>query len=114
VKGEGYFINNVAESKRHQQEAAVLTCKHCGKVLLLHDVPGQVNWREDGGWCRSCDGPLCGGKDNCADRYVRVGCESIVRRIEQFATAAVKLEQFRKLAGLESPVPARSLILPGA
>lgn len=106
MNGEGYFLN-AEESGRHRQEAAVLSCAHCQKVLFLHDVPGQVNWRQDGGWCRREMKPLCGP---CADRALTFGCEPFIKQIEQTANLRVRLEQFHKLAGLDPPPPARQIV----
>jgi hypothetical protein len=107
MKGEGYFINRFTGDSR-PDEAGIMTCAHCSKVLYLHDVPGQPNWKEDGGWCRSEQKPLCGP---CADRALKYGCEPALKRIEAHGEALVKYEQYLKVAGLEPAKPA-TLILP--
>lgn len=86
-----------------------MTCAHCQKVLYLHDVVGQPNWKEDGGWCRCEQKPLCGP---CADRALIYGCEPALKQVETYGNALVKYEQYLKLAGLEPAQSARALILP--
>lgn len=108
MKGEGYYANRVTgESKL--AEAAVMTCAHCQAVLTLHSVPGQTNWKEDGGWCRAEMKPLCGP---CADRALVYGCEPFLKKLEQFTDATIKYQQFIKLAGLE-PAPTPRPIITG-
>jgi hypothetical protein len=107
VKGEGYFGNRV-NGESSVNEAAVMTCAHCQKILYLHSVPGQPNWREDGGWCRSEMKPLCGP---CADRALTYGCEPALKKVESYGNALVKYQQYLKVAGLEPAKPA-PLILP--
>lgn len=107
MKGEGYFSGRFS-SESPLRESAIMTCAHCGKVLYLHAVPRQTNWKEDGGWCRAEMKPLCGP---CADRALIYGCEPQLKQIEAYGEALVKYEQYLKVAGLEPAKPA-SLILP--
>ena len=104
MKGEGYFIGQYSGNHR-TNEAAIMTCAHCQAVLYLHEVPGQVNWKEDGGWCRHEQKPLCGP---CADRSLTYGCEPALKQIEQYGDALVKYEQYLRIAGLEPARPPQS------
>lgn len=109
MKGEGYYgARHSGHSKL--REAAVMSCAHCSAVLFLHDTPGQSNWKEDGGWCRCEQKPLCGP---CADRALTYGCEPALKQIEAAGESAVRYEHYLKLAGLEPAKPAPQLILPG-
>lgn len=108
MKGEGYFTGRVRGDVK-LTEAAIMTCAHCGTVLYLHAVAGQANWKEDGGWCRCEQKPLCGP---CADRALTYGCEPQLKQIEAYGEALVKYEQYLKVSGLEPAQPSRALILP--
>lgn len=77
--GQGYLINGVNATR--PCEADILTCAHCQKILYLHTVPGQVNWREDGGWCHREQKPLCA---DCGTRALTRGCEPFLKTLEGF------------------------------
>lgn len=109
MKNEGYYaVRRDGDAKL--EEAGVMTCAHCSKVLVLQDIPGQINWKNDGGWCRNEQKPLCGP---CADRALTYGCEPALKQVENYAEALVKLEQYIRVAGLDPAKPAApKLILP--
>jgi hypothetical protein len=92
ASGSGYFLNDDRNSGGAKAEAHVQCCGHCQKVIKLE------LWKEDGGFCRRCMLPVCA---SCADRMLTYGCEPFIKLIEREAERAVRLSQFRKLAGLE-------------
>ncbi|MDX2059937.1 MAG: hypothetical protein SFV24_19160 [Gemmatimonadales bacterium] len=59
-------------------------------------------WKEDGGFCGRCMAPICGP---CADRMLTHGCEPFIAQIERAVDVRYKLDQFRKMAGLDTPPP---------
>ena len=73
-KGQGYLMNDNRASGGKLEEADVLTCTHCQKVLLNDD------WKEDGGFCGQCMHPVCG---KCADLMLVTGCTPFVKKIEK-------------------------------
>lgn len=88
----GYFCNDIETNRK--QEADIQLCRHCETVIRLQA------WKEDGGWCGRCMAPICGP---CADRMLTYGCEPFIRQIDAAFDSAVKLAQYRKLAGLDAP-----------
>ena len=87
----GYFLNNASGGRKEQ--ADIQLCSHCEVVVFL------AKWKEDGGWCGRCMAPICGP---CADRMLTRGCEPFVKKIEAAFESAIKLKQYRKLAGHEA------------
>jgi hypothetical protein len=63
-----------------------------------------------GGFCTKCEAPICW---MCVPEYAKNGCIPFLRKIEEHTDALIKLDQFRKLAGLEPPEPPRELIVSG-
>jgi hypothetical protein len=94
TRGAGYMINGVNLTRPF--EADMVTCAHCQKLMTL----GQL--RDDGGWCRREMKPLCG---KCADRALIFGCEPFLKTLERFTGEQLKLQQFRRVAGLDAPPP---------
>lgn len=92
--GAGYYRNDDTPSGGRLQEADVQTCTHCQKVLLVQA------WKQDGGFCGRCNAPICGW---CAERMLTHGCEPFVKQIEVYLHHSVKLETFRRLAGVDTP-----------
>lgn len=90
-RGAGYYLNNQGLGAREKEEGDVQQCVHCERVLIVQQ------WKEDGGWCRRCMGPVCVW---CADRMLTHGCEPAVKKIEEAFNLGEQLRQFRKLAGL--------------
>lgn len=106
---EGYFCNQIS-GDHIANESGVASCAHCQAVLYLHDVPGQKNWRKNGGFCHREMKPLC---DACGKRALTYGCEPILKTIESYGESLVKYDQYLKIAGLEPAKPTPQLILPG-
>jgi hypothetical protein len=98
----GYFINDKDLATR--QEADIQTCTHCQCVIKMQE------WKNDGAFCRKCMAPICG---LCGDRMLTHGCEPFLQRLEQFASAMIKFEQYLKVAGLEPVAPPPSIIVTG-
>ena len=99
TKNAGYYMSGGPHGKR---EADIRTCPHCQAVIKM-----QL-WKDDGGFCRKCNAPICA---HCADRALVFGCEPFMQRLEKFTDAVVKYQQYIKVAGLE-PTPQRQLIIP--
>lgn len=72
--GAGYLLSDDRASGGKLQEADVLTCAHCQKLLL------GDSWREDGGFCGRCCAPVCG---RCADRMLTDGCTPFAKLIDR-------------------------------
>ena len=96
--GAGYLMNNQDFSIARRQEADVRTCTHCQAVIQMQA------WRDDGAWCSKCNAPVC-AHGECAARTERDGCIPYIKYIEQILEGQTSLEQFRKMAGLDSPPP---------
>ena len=94
TKNAGHLIAQSGGYRSVTEECDIRTCTHCQKVLKMN------LWKEDGGWCSKCNAPICGP---CADNMLLRGCEPWTKQIDQAFDQAVKLDQFRKLAGLDQP-----------
>ena len=90
TRGAGYFANNIGTSKK--QEADILTCKHCERVIKLQE------WKHNPTYCIPGRHIICGQCERQSD-----GCTPMIKRIEKAFDSTVKLAQFRKLAGLDAP-----------
>jgi len=55
-------------------ERETRACCHCQAVVYAK------TWREEGGFCHACFGPLC---VHCAARMAVHGCENFKRKIDQ-------------------------------
>ena len=108
ARGAGYMINHQnLTPNQGRQEADILTCPHCQRVINLQ------KWRDDGAWCNRCNSPVCGGDNpECQMERRTYGCVPFLKKLEAFTQGQVSQQQFRKLAGLDSP-PAPRLIVPG-
>ena len=94
--GAGYYINDERASGDGVDEADVLTCPHCEKIIKLQD------WRKEreqggGGWCRKCQAPVCGP---CLDRMLVFGCEPWLKRIDRAFEENYRRAQNRKVLGI--------------
>ena len=93
--GAGYLFNDNRASGGKLEEADVLSCNHCQKLLV-----GR-NWRDDGGWCGSCGQPVCGP---CADKILLPldqggGCVPFVKRVEQALDENYRRKQNERILG---------------
>lgn len=70
----------------------MLGCSHCQKLMV------RKVWQEDGGFCHSCDAPVCGP---CADRIPKLGCEVFLRVLEGELEKQYRREQNARLLGLD-------------
>jgi hypothetical protein len=95
TKGAGYFVND--KELRSRQEADIRTCSHCQTVIKMQE------WKDDGAFCGKCMAPICGP---CGTRAMTFGCESFLKKIEQYAESQMRFEKL----GVDEPVPQRSLI----
>lgn len=96
TRGCGNLTANTGGHRDRKIEADIRTCTHCQAVINMQ------SWKEDGGWCGRCQAPIC---SPCADRMLTHGCEPFIAQIEKSMKTAQRLDQFRKLAGLDSPPP---------
>lgn len=94
TKGSGILEANTGGPNSRRIVGDVRTCTHCQTVIIMQD------WKEDGGYCGRCKAPICGP---CADKMLTRGCEPFLAQIERGMREAHKLDQFRRLAGLDSP-----------
>ena len=99
-RGAGYFINDQKLSTR--QEADIRTCTHCQSIIKMQE------WKIDGAWCGKCNAPICSNQA-CIAKTARYGCIPFIKEIEAASNAAMKIDRFIKLAGLDSPAPAQSI-----
>ncbi len=81
--GAGYLLNDNRASGQGKEEADILLCPHCQKVIKL------AQWKAaDGsnGWCSRCKAPCC-GSGPCAAKFQKKGCLPFVKRIEHTVAA---------------------------
>ncbi len=90
--GEGYLFSDDRCSDGPFEEASILGCSHCQKLMKKKD------WQADGGFCHSCDAPVC---SHCADRILKHGCEVFMRALETALMKQYRLEQNARLMGLD-------------
>lgn len=89
--GAGYYINDNRANHGGVEEADVLTCCHCRKVIMLQ------SWREEGAFCHLCFAPAC---DSCGKRMLTFGCENFMRRLEAAEKDAYRRQQNAKILGI--------------
>jgi hypothetical protein len=112
TKGAGYFCNDNTASGGIKQEGDVRTCTHCQAVIIMQDWKSlDAAGKLGGGFCMRCNAPVCGA---CNHRMMTHGCEPFIKKIDKELDATVKLDQFRKLAGLDTPEPPRAFFIPGS
>lgn len=75
-------------------EADMLGCSHCQRLMKSH------LWKDDGGFCHSCDAPVCGP---CADKIPQHGCAVFMRVLETELERHYRRQQNSRLMGLDSP-----------
>ena len=96
TRNAGYYRNDDRVAGGRLAEADVRTCTHCQAVIKMQD------WKQDGAWCGKCNAPIC---THCGARAEIYGCEPFMMQLERAMGLGHKYEQFRKLAGLDSPPP---------
>jgi hypothetical protein len=89
-KQQGYIINDNRCSGGVLEEDDILGCSHCQKLMK------RPQWQADGGFCHSCDAPLCGP---CATRAMKDGCTVFLKTLESALEAQYRKEQYAKIAG---------------
>jgi hypothetical protein len=99
----GYYRNDDRCSGGKLSEADIRTCPHCQALINMQA------WKDDGGFCRRCDAPVCA---HCATRALTYGCEPFLKRLDQFTDALVKYQSYIKMAGLDPDNPP-SILLTG-
>lgn len=90
TKNAGYYLSSDVHGKR---EADIRTCTHCQAVIKM-----QV-WKDDGGFCRKCNAPICA---HCADQALIYGCIPFMQRLEKVTDTLIKFTQHLRVAGLEA------------
>ena len=75
-----------------RDEADMLGCSHCQRLMR------QREWQCDGGFCHSCDAPVCSG---CADRIPTKGCEVFLRVLEGELEREYRRSQNARLLGID-------------
>jgi len=69
----GYLLNDNRESGGALLEADTKACPHCQGVIVMSA------WRRNGGFCFSCDAPVC---FQCFAAMQQHGCTPYLRLIE--------------------------------
>lgn len=92
LNGAGYLLADDRCSGGARDEADMMGCKHCQRLMKKRD------WQADGGFCHGCDAAVCGP---CADRIPRFGCETFVRVVEAKIERQYRREQNARLMGLD-------------
>ena len=110
TRGAGYFRNDNRPSGGQQDETDIQSCPHCQSVIKMQEWRRITSGKLAGGYCIRCDEPICW---MCVPEYAKNGCMPFLAKIDRYTDHQEKLRQFRKLAGLEPPEPARELIVPG-
>ncbi len=90
--GAGYLRSDNRCSGGDLDEADVVGCSHCQKIMK------KTGWKADGGFCHRCDAPVCG---LCCDRIPLHGCEVFMRVLETALAKKYRLEQNARLMGLD-------------
>jgi hypothetical protein len=91
-KGQGWLLNDNRCSGGTCEEADMLGCSHCQKLMKIQD------WKCDGGFCHSCDAPTCGP---CATLTQTKGCQVFLRSLEGALEKQYRLQQNAMLLGLD-------------
>lgn len=94
TKNAGYYMNDDRNGGGKLSEADIRTCVHCQALIKMQE------WKDDGGFCRTCHAPICGP---CGDDMLKYGCVPFLKRLEKHTDAVVKFERYLKFAGLEAP-----------
>lgn len=84
----GYLSNDNRNSGGVHEEDDILGCKHCQALIRKQE------WKQQGGFCRACDSPLC---VSCAYRAQKFGCEVFARQVENALHQIHLREQMAKL-----------------
>lgn len=108
----GYFWNDNTASGGTHEKSDVQSCTHCQRVIIMNEwrAVDRGSGKMSGGFCIKCNAPICA---YCNKDFAQNGCVPFIKLIDQHHDATIKLAQFRKLAGLDSPPAARALIVPG-
>lgn len=89
--GAGYILADDRNSGGKLDEADAVGCSHCQKLMKKHD------WQADGGFCHSCDAPVCGP---CATLTLTQGCSPFLRVLETALMKQYRREQNARLMGI--------------
>ena len=94
--GAGYLFNDNRASHNGLQEADILGCNHCQKLLI------KSEWTQDGAFCGSCCQPICG---ECGDRMLLPldkggGCIPFIKKVEEQVERNYHRKQNEKILGI--------------
>lgn len=89
--GAGYLLNDNRCSGGKVEEADLIACRHCQKLMK------KAAWQEDGGFCGHCERPVCGG---CADKILTGGCTPFVAKLEQQVEIQIRRRQNARVMGI--------------
>ena len=99
TRNAGYLLNDDRNSGGKKTEADIQTCPHCQAVINMQEwskAPVQ-------NFCLKCMKPACNNQE-CQE------CIPFLKKIDEFADAVVKYQQYLKIAGLEPVVLPSSII----
>jgi hypothetical protein len=102
--GAGYLLNDNRAAGEGKEEADVILCPHCQKVMTVQQ------WRDStgNGWCMHCMAPCCVAGE-CGKAFAEKGCLPFIAQIERLIEHGYAKAQFRRVAGLEPEQPSLTL-----
>lgn len=91
LNGMGWRIADNRCSGGVREENDLLGCSHCQKLME------RKLWADDGGFCHSCDRPVCGP---CADLIPKHGCSTFLKTMEISLEKEYRRSQNAKVLGI--------------
>lgn len=89
--GAGYLFADDRASGGKLEEADMLGCNHCQKLMKAH------LWKQDGGWCGCCAQPVCGP---CADKISTQGCTPFIKLVDKQLSETHRKGQNARILGV--------------
>ena len=89
-KHRGYLQQDNRASGGGVEEADVWTCSHCQAIILVN------KWKQEGGFCHSCDKPIC---FTCFEKAKVEGCVPWRKKVDSALENRYRMEQNAKILG---------------
>jgi hypothetical protein len=94
--GSGYLFNDNRASHNGLEEADVMACNHCQKLIIVS------KWKLDGGLCGCCGQAVCGP---CADKILLPadqggGCIPFIERVRRQLEFNYRRAQNARILGI--------------